>query len=84
MKPGENVTLRIQTNPGSLVGLIAVDERIADTDSYLQREEILDQLSRFTHPSRMKARDPGKKMGLLLMTNAHYSNIGIIHLFLTL
>lgn len=56
---------------------MAVDERIANTDNYLQRDEILDQLTRFISPSRMKRRGPGKNMGLVIMTNGHYSNIGM-------
>uniref|UniRef100_A0A1B0ABH0 TEP1-F n=1 Tax=Glossina pallidipes TaxID=7398 RepID=A0A1B0ABH0_GLOPL len=78
-KPGQEVTLNVKTDPNSYVGLLGVDQSVLllKSGNDLHRHAILNDLRPYKNWEenewgRSVYKVPGKKSGLLVMTNSHY------------
>lgn len=78
-KPGQEVTLNVKTDPNSYVGLLGVDQSVLllKSGNDLHRHAILNDLKLYKNWEenewpRSVYKVPGKKSGLLIMTNSHY------------
>uniref|UniRef100_A0A1I8P930 TEP1-F n=1 Tax=Stomoxys calcitrans TaxID=35570 RepID=A0A1I8P930_STOCA len=75
VKPGDNVTLQLNAQPQSLVGILAVDLGVylLDNSYDLQRETILSSLESDRSSIPLSALVyPGLLSGIVTLTNAHY------------
>uniref|UniRef100_A0A1B0BJ29 TEP1-F n=1 Tax=Glossina palpalis gambiensis TaxID=67801 RepID=A0A1B0BJ29_9MUSC len=78
-KPGQEVSLNVKTDPNSYVGLLGVDQSVLllKSGNDLHLHAILNDLKPYKNWEenewlRNAYKVPGKKSGLLVMTNSHY------------
>ncbi|XP_073826179.1 CD109 antigen-like [Musca autumnalis] len=75
-KPGAEVTLQIETDPESFVGLLAVDQSVLllETENDFDYETIFDDLNSYESglylADRWSSEQVGKRCGLVTLTNA--------------
>lgn len=75
--PGDDIEIKIRTDPYSYVGILGIDQRVLlfGTGHDFDKEEIFLDLHNYetkTPPLPGSGRYPGKISGLVSMTNAHF------------